>query len=69
MNLQKLLLKLTELGIANAYLNPPCELKSLSSELQRKLPINNEYPTIILRIGYAKETPFSRRKNVEKIII
>ncbi len=68
MVLQRLLLKLTELGIASAYLNQPCELKSLSTELQGKLPIHNEYPTIILRIGYAKEVPFSPRKDVEKII-
>ncbi len=68
MALQKLLLKLTELGIAYAFLNQPCELKSLSLELQKQLPINNEYPSIILRIGYAKTVPFSPRKDIEKII-
>jgi len=67
-SLQRLLLRLTELGISNAYLNPPCELKSLSIELQKQLPINNEYPSLILRIGYAKSVPFSPRKDVEKII-
>ncbi|PID60607.1 MAG: nitroreductase [Ignavibacteriae bacterium] len=66
--LQNLLLKLTELKIACAYLNPPCELESLSVQLQKQLPVNNEYPSIILRIGYAENVPFSPRKDVEKII-
>ncbi|PIF01183.1 MAG: hypothetical protein CR994_01040 [Maribacter sp.] len=68
MTLQKILLKLTELGIASAYLNQPCEVKSLASQLQKQLPINNEYPSILLRIGYAKNAPFSPRKNIEKIL-
>ncbi len=69
MTLQKLLLRLTESGIACAYLNPPCELKVLAEQLQKQLPINGEYPTILLRIGYAKSVPFSPRKDIEKIIL
>ncbi len=68
MTLQKLLLQLTELGIACAYLNPPCELKSLATQLQKQLPINDEYPSILLRIGYAENVPFSPRKAIDKVI-
>jgi len=67
-SLQRLLLKLTELGISSAYLNQPCKLESLSTELQQRLPINSEYPSIILRIRYTKGAPFSPRKDVDKII-
>ncbi len=66
--LQKILLKLTELGITSAYLNQPCEVKLLASQLQKQLPIHNEYPSILLRIGYAKNVPFSPRKDIEKIL-
>ncbi len=66
--LQKILLNLTKLGISCSYLNPPCELKSLALQLQKNMPINNEYPSILLRIGYAKNVPFSPRKDIEKII-
>jgi len=66
--LQKLLLKLTELGIAYSYLNPPCEIETLSNELKKEISINNEYPSIIMRVGYAKKVAFSPRKNVNKVI-
>ncbi len=69
MTLQKLLLRLSELGIACAYLNPPCELKALAAQLQKQLPINCEYPSILLRIGYAETVPYSPRKAIEKIIV
>ena len=66
--MQRLLLQLTKMGIANAYLNPPCELSELRSGLQKELPINNELPTILVRLGYAKPAPFSPRKDVEEVI-
>ncbi len=66
--LERLLIKLTSLGIASAFINPPCELESLSGELQKTLPINDEVPTLILRIGYADRMPSSPRKTVENVI-
>ncbi len=69
MSLQKLLLKCTELEIATAFCNQPCEVASLSSKLQKQLPIHDEYPAIILRIGYAKHVPFSPRKDLGKVLI
>ncbi len=69
MTLQKILLRLTELGVACAYLNPPCELKALAEQLQEQLPINHEYPSILLRVGYAENIPFSPRKTIDKVIV
>lgn len=66
--LERILLKFVELGIANAYLNPPCEIDSLSEELRKSIPINNEYPTILMRIGYANSTPYSPRKAVKEVL-
>jgi hypothetical protein len=66
--LERILLETTKLNIVNAYLNPPCEIDVLASEMKNTLPINNEYPTIILRIGYAEPMPYSRRINIINVI-
>jgi len=68
MFLERLLLKLSSSGIASAFINPPCELESLSGGLQKALPINDEVPTLILRIGYADALPYSPRREVEEVI-
>lgn len=67
--LQRFLLKLTEEGISCAFMNQPCEIETLVPKLQSALSVNDEYPTILLRIGYAKPAPYSPRKEIEKILI
>lgn len=67
--LQRFLLKLTEEGISCAFMNQPCEVGALASGLQKVLPIDNQCPTILLRIGYAEPAPYSPRKEIERILI
>ena len=68
--LEQFILTTTQLGIANAYLNQPCEVDQLSLDMQNSVArINGEYPTLLLRLGYAKPTPFSPRKRVENVLI
>lgn len=67
--LQRFLLKVTDVGVSYAFLNQPCEIAALASALRKELPINNEYPTLIIRIGYAKPVPYSPRKKVESLVI
>ncbi|WP_299215323.1 nitroreductase family protein [uncultured Aquimarina sp.] len=67
--LERFLLSATKKRIANAYLNPPCEIETLANHLKESLPINQEYPNIIIRIGYAVESvAFSPRKDIETLI-
>ena len=66
--LERFLLKTTSLGIANAYMNPPCEVQALAQELRENTTENREYPTLLLRIGYADPMPYSPRKEVESVI-
>jgi len=68
-HLQRFLLKLTESGIAHAYMNQPCEVKEIRNTLNTELPINNTLPQILLRIGYAEKAPYSKRKNIEEVIL
>ena len=67
-SLQRFLLEKTKLNIADGFLNQPCEVKILSEAMQENLPINNEFPQILMRIGYAQPMPYSPRKKVEKVI-
>ena len=64
--LERLLLTSTEMGLAHAYLNPPNELSELAHELADTLDLPGEYPTILLRIGYAKRMPHSVRISAEQ---
>ena len=64
--LERLLLTSTAMGLAHAYLNPPNELPELTHELADTLGLPGEYPTILLRIGYAKRMPHSVRISAEQ---
>lgn len=67
--LQRFLLKATEIGISYAFLNQPCEVAALASDLREKLPVHKEYPTLIMRMGYAKQIPYSPRKEIETLLV
>lgn len=67
--LQRFLLKATETGISYAFLNQPCEVPPLASALQKISPFTQEYPTLILRIGYARPLPYSPRQKIETVIV
>lgn len=66
--LQRFSLTATESGIASAYCNQPCEVAAVADELQKSLPIEGEFPTLLLRIGYASPMPYSPRKKTEEVI-
>ena len=66
--LQRLLLLLTEQGIASAWLNQPCEVAELRARLGRELALGGQYPQLLLRLGYAAPLPYAKRKPVEAVI-
>ena len=68
-NLERFLLKSTEKGIIHAYLNQPNEIRKLAEQMSESLSIPNEYPNILLRIGYGKNMPYSKRKGIENVMI
>lgn len=63
--LQRFLLRATETGIACAYLNQPCETAALAEEMRRSLPVEGNYPAVLLRIGYAAPVPYSPRRKIK----
>ncbi|NCN86880.1 hypothetical protein GW932_03525 [archaeon] len=62
---QKLLLKLTSLGISYSFLNQPCEISKLRKKLQK---ITKEFPQLIIRIGYAKDISHAPRKEIGEVL-
>ncbi|MHC1702866.1 MAG: nitroreductase [Tenuifilaceae bacterium] len=66
--LERFLLETTRLGIACAYLNQPCEVEAIAKSMQSKLQINNEFPAILLRIGYSNPLPYSPRKELDRVV-
>ena len=66
--LQRLLLLLTEQGIASAWLNQPCEVAELRERLARELALGGEHPQLLLRLGYAAPLPYAKRKPVAAVI-
>lgn len=67
--LQRFLLNITEMEISYAFLNQPCEVTKLVLILQKELPNSREYPTLIIRIGYANPVPYSPRKKIESLLV
>lgn len=67
--LERLLLRLTQEDIAHAYMNQPCEVTELREELQKTMVPEQEYPQILLRVGYAKPMPYSKRKEIKDVIV
>lgn len=65
--LQRFLLAATQEGIVTAFINPPCEVRSLAKEIRETFPIHREHPTLLLRLGYAKPMPYSLRRPIAAV--
>ena len=66
--LEHLLLLLTKNGIASAYLNQPCEVANLRKKIISELSLNDKFPQLLFRIGYAKPIAYSKRKSIQEVI-
>lgn len=69
MTLERFLLKATEMNIAHSYFNQPNEIRELSLQMAESLHIKNQSPTILIRLGYAKPMPYSKRKKLSEVLI
>ncbi len=67
--LERILLKATEMGFVHAYMNQPNEILSLSQEMAATLGITDQYPTVLIRIGYGKKMPYSLRRKINELVI
>ena len=68
-SLQSFLLKASELKIAHSYFNQANEIRELSVKMAESLGLREEYPSILLRIGYGKTMPYSKRRDINEVIL
>lgn len=69
MYLERFLLESTRLGIASAFTNQPCEIAELATEMSEILGIAGEYPAVMLRLGYSAPIPYSKRKDINEVLV
>ena len=58
----------THLGVSHAHLNMPCEEMAVRLKLVKELGIQNKYPLLLIRYGYADRMPYSYRRNFDEVI-
>ncbi|MBN2721073.1 MAG: nitroreductase family protein [Proteobacteria bacterium] len=66
---ERFALKACALGIRNAFINQPIEVRKILPELNSWLGLEKGKASLVIRIGYGTEAPFSLRRPVEEIII
>lgn len=64
--MQKILLEITSFKMQYSFLNQPCQAKRTRKKLKK---ITKDWPQIIIRTGYARTAPHTRRKPLEEVLI
>ena len=59
----------TQLNISHSHVNMPCEEVNVRRQMAQKFGLTGLEPLLLIRFGYAKPTPYSFRKNIEKVIV
>jgi len=67
--LDRFLLKTTSYEIAHSYFSQPCSINSLSLIMKDKLALYNEYPIMLLRIGYADRVRNTLRRSLNQMLV
>ncbi|MBO0930298.1 Acg family FMN-binding oxidoreductase [Fibrella aquatilis] len=58
----------TAMNIKNAFMNQPCEVPELRSQLQAHLNLNGAFPQLLFRFGYGPAMPQSLRRPLEQVM-
>jgi hypothetical protein len=66
---ERFALQATALGIRNAFINQPLEVRRLRPQLASWLGLRGEHPLLMVRLGYGPEAPFSLRRRLEEVVV
>jgi hypothetical protein len=58
----------TKMGIKHAHVNMPCEEVTVRKKLAAKFCEGNNTPLLLVRFGYAGDTPYSYRRDVPEVV-
>ncbi len=67
--LERYLLRMTAMNLAIGYMNQPNEVSDLALTLTQALNLGTQHPTVLIRVGYGKRTPYSQRRPVDDVLI
>ncbi len=67
--LERFLLYLSYFNISAAFMNQACEVEGLRIRMQQEFNLQNEYPSMLLRIGFSNPVPYSPRRSINKVIV
>jgi hypothetical protein len=66
---ERFALQATALGIRNAFLNQPIEVRSLRPQFESWLGLKGEKASLMVRIGYAPLAPYSLRRRLDDVLV
>lgn len=66
---ERVALEATALGIANAFINQPIEVRPLRPQLESWLGLSGERALLMARLGHGPRTPFSLRRPLDDVIV
>lgn len=65
---ERLLLQACASGLQTSFVNQPIEVPALRSRLGQALG-RNDFPQLIIRIGYGKPAPMTPRRSVQEVLL
>ena len=68
MAIERVLLEVCASGLQSSFVNQPIEVASLRSWLGQALE-REDFPQLVLRIGYGKPAPFTPRRCVQDVLL
>ena len=59
----------TTLNLQCAYLNQPCEVPTVRTQVQSQLSLHGAFPQLLMRFGYGPAMPRSLRRPVSEVVL
>lgn len=65
---QRFALTAAKYELSHAHVNMPCEEKTVRRKMSQQLGLHNEFPLLLIRLGYSKPMPYSFRRHLNEVI-
>lgn len=69
MAFERVALTATMRGLKHSHLNTPCEVPQVRDELRQWLACGDEYPVLLIRLGYGGARPYSPRRPLKDVLM
>ncbi|MBL8232321.1 MAG: hypothetical protein JNL98_27745 [Bryobacterales bacterium] len=69
MAFERVALTATMHGLKHSHVNTPCEVPGVRDELREWLACGDEYPVLLIRLGYGGARPYSSRRPLKDVLM